>query len=219
MDLEISELTHETKSLIVVGTAIMKGEDQPSNGAVYVYDIIPVVPDPERPGTDRALKLVSREEVKGAVTDVSEIGDEGLMLAAQGQKLMVRGLKEDNTLLPVAFMDVEVQVTALKSVRGTGIALMADALKGVWLLGYAVSWRTSKLSEAYAYSYQPDPYRMKLFSRSRTAMQVVTAELLPYGKQLFAMVADTDCNIHTLEYNPEGVSKLCCVLSRLLTMI
>lgn len=137
--LEISEITHERKPMIVIGTAVMKGEDQPSNGSIYVYDIIDVVPEPERPESNRALKLVSREEVKGAVTCLTDIGDDGLVLAAQGQKLMVRGLKEDGTMLPVAFMDVNVQVTALKSVKGTGIALMGDALKGIWLLGYSVS--------------------------------------------------------------------------------
>ena len=125
--------------MIVVGTAIMKGEDQPSNGCVYVYDIITVVPDPDVPGSDRALSLVSREEVKGAVTNLTGVGEDGLVLAAQGQKLMVRGLKEDKTMLPVAFMDVNIQVTALKSLKGTGIALMGDALKGIWLLGYSVS--------------------------------------------------------------------------------
>lgn len=137
--LEVSEITHERKPMVVVGTAVMKGEDQPSNGSIYVYDVISVVPEPERPESNRALKLVSREEVKGAVTCLTDIGDDGFVLAAQGQKLMVRGLKEDGTMLPVAFMDVNVQVTALKSVKGTGIALMGDALKGIWLLGYSVS--------------------------------------------------------------------------------
>lgn len=139
ISVEVSERTHDQRPMIIIGTAIMRGEDQPSNGAIYVYDIITVVPDRDVPGSDRALKLISREEVKGAVTCLTGIGADGLVIAAQGQKLMVRGLKEDDTMLPVAFMDVNIQVTALKSLKGTGIALMGDAQKGIWMLGYTVS--------------------------------------------------------------------------------
>jgi cleavage and polyadenylation specificity factor subunit 1 len=57
---------------------------------------------------------------------------------AQGQKSMVRGLKEDGTLLPVAFMDMQCYVTTLKSLPNTGMLLMGDAYKGVWFTGYTV---------------------------------------------------------------------------------
>lgn len=127
--------------MVVIGTAILRGEDQPSNGAIYVYDIVEVVPDPEVPGSNRSLSLFVREEVKGAVTCVTGIGDDGYLLAAQGQKLMVRGLKEDKSLLPIAFFDVQTQVVSLRNVKGTGLVVMADALKGIWLLGFAVSIR------------------------------------------------------------------------------
>ncbi|KAL8652689.1 MAG: hypothetical protein Q9210_002530, partial [Variospora velana] len=100
MNLEISENTHERRPLIVVGTAVIRGEDLPAQGRIYVFNVIPVVPDPERPETDRRLKLIAKEEIKGAVTALSEIGTQGFLLAAQGQKCMVRGLKEDGSLLP-----------------------------------------------------------------------------------------------------------------------
>ena len=45
---------------------------------------------------------------------------------------------------------------------------------------------------------------MKLFGKSRGGIEVVTAELLPNQKQLFACAMDTDCNLHVFEYNPEG---------------
>lgn len=48
---------------------------------------------------------------------------------------------------------------------------------------------------------------MRLFGKSRAALQVVAAELLPYKRQLFAFVMDTDCNLHIFEYKPEGESK------------
>lgn len=139
MNLEISENTHERRPLIVVGTAVIRGEDLPAQGRIYVFNVIPVVPDPERPETGRRLKLMAKEEIKGAVTALSEIGTQGFLLAAQGQKCMVRGLKEDGSLLPVAFMDMQCYTSVVKELKGTGLCLMGDAVKGVWLAGYYVS--------------------------------------------------------------------------------
>lgn len=34
-------------------------------------------------------------------------------------------------------------------------------------------------------------------------MQVVAAEFLPCEKQLLIVIADADCKLHVLEYNPE----------------
>lgn len=45
---------------------------------------------------------------------------------------------------------------------------------------------------------------MKLFGKSRSAMQTLTAEVLVYEKQLFVYAIDIDCNLHVLEFNPEG---------------
>lgn len=138
MTLETSEQTHSRKALIAVGTAFIRGEDVPSAGRVYIWDIIDVVPEPGRPETGRKLKLLAKEEIKGAVTALSEVGQQGFLIVAQGQKCMVRGLKEDGTLLPVAFMDMQCYVTAVKEMPGTGLCLMADAFKGLWLTGYYV---------------------------------------------------------------------------------
>ena len=138
MTLETSEHTHSRKTLVAVGTAFIRGEDVASAGRVYIWDIIDVVPEPDRPETGRKFKLLAKEDVKGAVTALSEVGQQGFLIVAQGQKCMVRGLKEDGTLLPVAFMDMQCYVTAVKEMPGTGLCLMADAFKGLWVTGYYV---------------------------------------------------------------------------------
>lgn len=138
VNMEISENTHERKDLIVVGTAIVKGEDIPARGCIYVFDVINVVPDPERPETGRKLKLIGKETVKGAVTALSGIGGQGFIIVAQGPKCMVRGLKEDGSLLPVAFMDMSCYVSVAKELKGTGMCLLGDAVKGIWFAGYSV---------------------------------------------------------------------------------
>lgn len=187
LNLEVSESTNERRQLITVGTALSKGEDLATKGRLYVYDIVTVVPEPDRPETNKRLKLIAKEEIpRGAITGVSEVGTQGFMLVAQGQKCMVRGLKEDGTLLPVAFMDMNCYVTTVKELGGTGLCIMTDAVKGVWFTGYT-----------------EEPYKMILFGKSARNMEVVTADLLPDGKDLYIVVADSDCNLHILQYDPE----------------
>lgn len=138
LNLEISENTHQRRDLVAVGTAIIQGEDLPARGCIYIFEVITVVPEPDHPETDRKLKLISKEEVKGAVTALSKIGTQGFLLVAQGQKCMVRGLKEDGSLLPVAFMDMQCYVSVARELEGTGLCVMGDAVKGVWFTGYSV---------------------------------------------------------------------------------
>lgn len=47
---------------------------------------------------------------------------------------------------------------------------------------------------------------MILFGKSRSKMEVMAAEFLPHEKQLYLMVADGDCNLHVLQYDPERKS-------------
>ncbi|KAL1835759.1 hypothetical protein VTJ49DRAFT_6105 [Mycothermus thermophilus] len=192
LNLEVSELTNERRQLVAVGTALTKGEDLPTRGRVYVYDIADVIPEPGRPETGKKLKLVAKEDIpRGAVTALSEIGTQGLMLVAQGQKCMVRGLKEDGSLLPVAFMDMSCYVTAAKELPGTGLCVMADAFKGVWFTGYT-----------------EEPYRMMLFGKSSTRLEVLTADFLPDGKDLYIVVGDAEGNVHVLQFDPERKSQI-----------
>jgi len=200
LDLVVSEITNERKQLITVGTAVTQGEDLPTKGRIYVYDIVTVVPELDRPETNKKLKLIAKEEIpRGAITAISEIGTQGFMLVAQGQKCMVRGLKEDGTLLPVAFMDMNSYVTSIKELRGTGLCVMADVLKGVWFSGYT-----------------EEPYKMLLFGKSAGKMEVVHADLLPDGKDLYIVVADGDCNLHVMQYDPEREFLRLCPLLLLL---
>ena len=189
MSLETSEVTHERQDLVAVGTAIIRGEELPAIGRIYVFDIIDVVPEPVRPETGKKMKLIAKEEVKGAVTDLCETGTQGFMLVAQGQKCMVRGLKEDGTLLPVAFMDMQCYVSSIKELKGTGLCVMSDAIKGIWFAGYT-----------------EDPYQLRLFGKSSKHLEVITADFLPDGKQLYIVAADADCNIHVLQFDPESTS-------------
>ncbi|PFH57030.1 hypothetical protein XA68_15602 [Ophiocordyceps unilateralis] len=190
--LEVSEETKERRMLVAVGTALIKGEDLPTRGRVQVFDIVAVIPEPGKPETNRRLKLVAREDIpRGGVTALSEIGSQGLMLLAQGQKCMVRGLKEDGSLLPVAFLDMNCQVVSAQELPGTGLCLMADAFKGLWFAGYT-----------------EEPYTFKVLGKSSGTLPLLTANLLPDGEDLSLVAVDADGDIHVLEFNPEHPKSL-----------
>ena len=190
LNLEVSEATNERKQLIAVGTAVARGEDLAVKGRIHVFDVVTVIPQPGRPETSKRLKTVAREEIpRGAVTALSEIGTSGLMLVAQGQKCQVRGLKEDGTLLPVAFMDMNCHVTAARELPGTGLCVMADAFKGLWFTGYT-----------------EEPYKMMLFGKGASRLQALNVDFLPDGKDLYVVAADADGNIHVLQFDPERKS-------------
>ncbi|KAF2118574.1 CPSF A subunit region-domain-containing protein [Lophiotrema nucula] len=187
LNLEVSENTHERRPLIAVGTAIVRGEDLATKGNIRIFEVITVVPEPGRPETNKKLRLIVKDEVKGAVSAISDIGSQGFMIMAQGQKCMVRGLKEDGTLLPVAFMDMQCYVTVLKSLPQTNMLLMGDAYKGLWFTGY-----------------NEEPYKMLLFGRSRTRLEVMAADFLPFEKSLHIIIADADMNLQVLQFDPEN---------------
>jgi len=157
---------------------------------VYVFDVVDVVPEPDRPETNKKLKNIAKEDIpRGAVTGISSIGSQGFMLITQGQKCMVRGLKEDGTLLPVAFLDMNCYLTVAKELPGTGICLLGDAVKGVWVAGYT-----------------EEPYKMMLFGKSSKDFEITAGDFLPSGEELGVVVADVNCNLHVLQYDPERKS-------------
>ncbi|KAK5080047.1 mRNA cleavage and polyadenylation factor subunit [Exophiala xenobiotica] len=185
MNLEVSEQTHERKDLVVVGTGIMRGENVVTRGNLYLFDIVDVVPQPDIPETDLKLKLITKEDVRGAVTAISPIGTQGFVLAAQGQKCMVRGLREDNAILPVGFMDMHYYVSVAKELAGTGLTILADAFAGLWLMGYS-----------------EEPYKMQLLGRDLENPSVVAAEFLPQDKQLYIISSDGNGDLRILQYDP-----------------
>lgn len=186
MSLEVSEHTREQRSLIVVGTAAMRGEDMPAKGAVAVFEIQTVVPDPERPECGIKLHSLAREETRGAITAVESFQG-GLIGTAQGQKIMIRGLKEDGSCLPVAFLDAQCHTLSLKTFLRSGMWFAADAWKGLWFGGFT-----------------EEPYKLHVLGRSRTQMEVLAAEFLPFDEGLYLMVADGEGKLQCLQYDPEN---------------
>lgn len=211
MDLVTSEKTLQRKPCVVVGSGIVFGEDQLSEGHISVLDVIDVVPEPGRPETRHKFKLITSLKTKGAVTAVCEVGTEGFVVGVQGQKCYVRGLKDDNSLMPVAFMDMQTYVTFVKNISGTGLLLMGDALKGVCLTGYTVRHEATPyvLTHSKLTAAQEEPsYRMVPLGKGPLNMETLAGDFLPWEKNLYIVTSDSDSNLHVFQYDPENLQSV-----------
>lgn len=78
---------------------------------------------------------------------------------------------------------------------------MVRGLLGMTFWSVFRLWGQSKLIYL---KIQEEPYKMALFGKDVDELEVVTADFLPHGKKLYILVADSDCNLHVLQYDPEG---------------
>ncbi|KAK9323224.1 CPSF A subunit region-domain-containing protein [Lipomyces orientalis] len=185
--LQVSENSQVRRQYVAVGTGIFFGEDLPAKGYVYIFEIIEVVPEPGKPENNHKLKLIVKEDVRGVVSTLCDVN--GYLLAAQGQKVMVRALREDNSFLPVAFMDMNLYVSEAKCIKN--MILMGDAMKSVWFVGFS-----------------EEPFKMQLFGKDLQRIEVVAAEFVVDGAVLHFVIADTKRKIHILQYDPEDPRSL-----------
>lgn len=57
---------------------------------------------------------------------------------------------------------------------------------------------------------QEEPYKLSIFGKSRSKMEVVTADFLPFEGALYLIVVDANCDLHVLQYDPERTSTCPC---------
>lgn len=185
--LEVSEKSKLQKEFIAVGTTTIRGEDLPTKGTFYIYDAVGIVPEPGKPEKDHKLKEVSHEVVKGQVSTLCEVA--GNLLIAQGQKVVVRNMQEDNSIIPVAFLDFDLYITEAKSIKN--LVMLGDALRSIWLVGFG-----------------NEPYRMTTVSKDLRDVRVLSGDFLVTHGKLFPIVSDGDGYLQIMEYDPEDTTSL-----------
>ncbi|KAK9450054.1 CPSF A subunit region-domain-containing protein [Limtongia smithiae] len=187
VNLQLSERLTTRRQFIAVGTGVFYGEDQPSKGFVYVFEIIEVVPEPGRPEHNHKFKLIVKEDVRGVASTLCELN--GYLLSAQGQKVMVRALREDNSFLPVAFMDMNIYVSEVKCLKN--VLLLGDVMKSIWFVGFS-----------------EEPYKMQLFGKDLRRIEVVAADFCVNGEIAHFVIADANKRLHVVQYDPEDPKSL-----------
>ncbi|KAI0784088.1 CPSF A subunit region-domain-containing protein [Abortiporus biennis] len=171
-----------TKDFIVVGTTINRGEDLAARGAVYIFDIVEVVPDPKM-NLKRwyRLKLLCRDDAKGPVTALC--GMDGYLVSSMGQKIFVRAFDLDERLVGVAFLDVGIYVTSLSAVKN--LLVIGDAVKSVWFV-----------------AFQEDPYKLVTLAKDAFSYCITRADLFFADGQVSIAACDEEGVIRLYQYDP-----------------
>lgn len=185
--LTISSRSKKKKEFIVYGIGKYRLEDLSVFGSFKIIDVISIVPDPSKPEANFKFKEVFQEVVKGAVTTISEIS--GRFLASQGQKIIIRDLQQDNSTVPVAFLDCATYISDSKSFGN--LLLISDSVKSVWFLGF-----------------DAEPYRLLLLGKDLQRLNAVSTDFIVDNGEIYFLVADDESNLHLLTYQPDDPKSL-----------
>lgn len=130
--LETKQTSSGRQPFIVVGTSMNRGEDRPARGRVLVFDVIQVVPEVDRPETDRKFKLLTDAEMKGPVTALCHLN--GGLLVGLASKVIVHSFENNEALTGVAFVDVGVYTSCMASVKN--FFVVGDISKSLFFNAY-----------------------------------------------------------------------------------
>ncbi|KIY51579.1 hypothetical protein FISHEDRAFT_56503 [Fistulina hepatica ATCC 64428] len=183
--LETASTESGTKQFIAVGTSIVRGEDLAVKGATYIFDIIEVVSDPSLlPKRWYKLRLRCRDDAKGPVTALCNLN--GYLVSSMGQKIFVRAFDLDERLVGVAFMDVGLYVTSLRTLKN--LLLIGDAVKSVMFV-----------------AFQEDPFKLILLGKDVNPLCVTCTDFFFAEKELAIVTFDESGVIRLYDYNPGDV--------------
>ncbi|KAJ7747964.1 CPSF A subunit region-domain-containing protein [Mycena maculata] len=179
--LETSSTESGSKEFIAVGTTINRGEDLAAKGSTYVFEIVEVVPDPAlAPKRCYKLRLRFRDDAKGPVTAIC--GFNGYLVSSMGQKIFVRAF-DDDRLVGVAFLDVGVYVTSLRTLKN--LLLIGDAVKSITFV-----------------AFQEDPYKLVVLAKDITRVCVTSGDFFFAEGEMSIITGDEEGVIRMYEYNP-----------------
>ncbi|KAJ6591099.1 CPSF A subunit region-domain-containing protein [Mycena vulgaris] len=179
--LETSSTETGSKEFIAVGTTINRGEDLAAKGSTYVFEIVEVVPDPAlAPKRWYKLRLRFRDDPKGPVTAIC--GFNGYLVSSMGQKIFVRAF-DDDRLVGVAFLDVGVYVTSLRTLKN--LLLIGDAVKSIMFV-----------------AFQEDPYKLIILAKDINRVCVTAGDFFFAEGEMSIVTGDEEGVIRMYEYNP-----------------
>ncbi|KAJ4482302.1 CPSF A subunit region-domain-containing protein [Lentinula aciculospora] len=180
--LETASTETGSKEFIAVGTTINRGEDLAAKGATYIFEIVEVVADSVlAPHRWYKLRLRCRDDAKGPVTALC--GLNGYLVSSMGQKIFVRAFDSDERLVGIAFMDVGVYVTSLRTIKN--LLLIGDAVKSVSFV-----------------AFQEDPYKLILLAKDTRHLCVTAADFFFADNDMAIFTHDEEGILRLYDYNP-----------------
>ncbi|KAF7726104.1 Cleavage and polyadenylation specificity factor subunit 1 [Apophysomyces ossiformis] len=181
--LESKQTSTGRKHFMAVGTGYLRGEDTAMRGSekIYLFDIIEVVPEPNNPQTNHRFKHLHTEDVKGAVTALCDVS--GHLVSCIGSKVIIWSFEDNESVVGVAFIDVQIYVTSICSMKN--FIVLGDAQKSVWFLGF-----------------QLEPAKLVLLGKDYQSFEVASVNFIIDDKSLYLLVGDTDDNLDIYQYAP-----------------
>ncbi|KAJ2720079.1 mRNA cleavage and polyadenylation factor subunit [Coemansia sp. Benny D115] len=183
LELESAQSVGGRRAFLCVGTGFVLGEDVTSRGKVYIFDVVDVVPLPGRPQTNRKLKLLCQEELRGTVSALGEL--RGNLVVSVGSKVFVRSFQRNEHLVSVAFLDCQSFVKSLAGLNN--FLLIGDLISGLWFTGFQ----------------EEGPTRVQILGRDATSrLEVEQAEFVILGSHMQMLAADSLGALHIFSYAP-----------------
>jgi cleavage and polyadenylation specificity factor subunit 1 len=179
--------TDGNRIVIFVGTGIFQNEDVPTLGAWRLIDLINVVPEPDKPEAKHKMKVLSKEVSRGPVLDAC--GIDGRFGVIQGQRMLVRMIKNDGSAIPVAFTDTSLYSSKVKAFEN--FVLVGDSFQSLSV-----------------YGFDAEPYRMLSLSKDEHEMNLNECEFIVHNQNLFVIAADEHSVLHVMQYDPYDASSL-----------
>lgn len=185
--LKVVMLTYEGaqsgfKEYICMGTNYNYSEDITSRGRILIFDLIEVVPEPDKPWTKYKLKQVYAKEQKGPVSAITST--RGFLVTSVGQKVYLWQLKDED-IVGVAFIDTNIFIHQMVSIKS--LILIADVYKSVTVLRFQDEFRT-----------------LSMVSRDYNPLMVYQIEYLVDNANLAFLASDSEANLSIFMYQPES---------------
>ena len=175
------------RAFVVVGTTTQYGEDRIAKGHMYVFDVVDATPyDPAVRDTMR-LVLVCREEMRAPVTALSSLN--GYLVAAVGQKLLVRSLEFTEWLVTIAFLETAFCTTSIQRVKN--FLLLTDYHRSASFV-----------------AFQEEPAQLHVLGRDFARACLSAGGLLIHREKLALVTADLGGVVRLLDYNPANPTSL-----------
>jgi len=115
----------------------------------------------------------------------------------------VRAFDQDERLVGVAFLDVGVYVTSLRTVKN--LLIISDIVKSVWFVAFQVS--TSKVHQLHllnTFRLQEDPYKLSVLGKDPHPRALTCADFFFTNGLLSILTCDEEGVIRIFDYSPQG---------------
>ena len=175
------------RAFVVVGTTTQYGEDRIAKGHMYVFDVVDATPYGPAVRDTMRLVLVCREEMRAPVTALSSLN--GYLVAAVGQKLLVRSLEFTEWLVTIAFLETAFGITSIQRVKN--FLLLTDYHRSASFV-----------------AFQEEPAQLHVLGRDFACACLTAGALLIHREQLALVTADVGGVVRLLDYNPANPTSL-----------